>query len=241
VNRIKDKVCIITGSAQGIGRAISEVFAAEGAKIIIAIDMQDAEYKESNIRAVKMDTTDREGVIALVKNVREEFGSLDVIVNNAGITRDALCTKMTDEQWDLVMDVNLKAPHYMVAAAAPYLMEQGSASIINLSSISGIYGNVGQLNYAASKAGLIGMTKTWTKELSRKGARIRCNAIAPGFVETPIIDTVPAEIMENVKKKILFKEIVQPVDVAYAALYLASEESRFITGQVIEISGGWMM
>jgi len=241
MKRIADKVCIVTGSAQGIGRAIVEMFAAEGAKMIIAIDIQDAEYKESNIRAVKMDTTDKESINELVKNVWEEFKRLDVIVNNAGITRDALCNKMTDEQWDLVMDINLKAPHYMVAAAAPFLMEQGSGSIINLSSVSGLHGNIGQLNYAATKAGLVGMTKTWTKELSRKGAKIRSNAIAPGYVETPILDTVPAEIMENIKKKILFKDVVQAVDVAYAALYLASEESRFITGQVLEISGGWMM
>jgi len=241
MSRLKDKVCIITGSAQGIGRAMVELFAAEGAKVIIALDMQEASYKESNVRAVTLDTTDKEGVTSLVKSVWEEFGQLDVIVNNAGITRDALCNKMTDEQWDIVMDVNLKAPHYMVAAAAPFLMEQGSGSLINLSSISGVYGNVGQLNYAATKAGLIGMTKTWSKELSRKGAKIRSNAIAPGYVATPILDTVPVEIMNKIKEKILFKEVVQPIDVAYAALYLASDESRFMTGQVLEVSGGWVM
>ncbi|MDR2600724.1 MAG: SDR family oxidoreductase [Oscillospiraceae bacterium] len=241
MNRVLDKVCIVTGSAQGIGRAIVETYAAEGAKMIIAVDMQEASYNESNIRAVTLDTTDKEGVISLIKSVWDEFGRLDVIVNNAGITRDALCNKMTDDNWDLVMDVNLKAPHYIIAAATPYLMEQGSGSIINLSSVSGVYGNIGQLNYAASKAGLIGMTKTWTKELSRKGAKIRCNCIAPGYVETPMIKTVPEEIIEKIKNKILFKELVQPIDVAYAALYLASEESRFITGQTLEISGGWLM
>ena len=241
MDRLKDKVCIITGSAQGIGRAMVELFAAEGAKMIIALDMQEASYAEDNVRAVTLNTTDKEGVTSLVKGVWEEFGQLDVIVNNAGITRDALCNKMTDEQWDIVMDVNLKAPHYMVAAAAPFLMEQGSGSLINLSSISGVYGNVGQLNYAATKAGLIGMTKTWSKELSRKGAKIRSNAIAPGYVATPILDTVPVEIMNKIKEKILFKEVVQPIDVAYAALYLASDESRFMTGQVLEVSGGWVM
>jgi len=241
MNRLTEKVCIVTGSAQGIGRAMVELFAAEDAKKIIALDMQEATYNETNIRAVKLDTTDKDGVFSLVKSVWEEFGRIDVIVNNAGITRDALCNKMTDEQWDIVMDVNLKAPHYMIAAAAPYLMEQGSGSLINLSSISGVYGNVGQLNYAATKAGLIGMTKTWSKELSRKGAKIRSNAIAPGYVATPILDTVPEEIMEKIKSKILFREIVQPVDIAYAALYLASDESRFVTGQVLEVSGGWVM
>ena len=238
MKRLSEKVCIVTGAAQGIGREIVELYAAEGAKMVITVDIQDAAYEKDNIRAIMLNTTDREGVAALVKSVWEEFGQLDVIVNNAGIIRDALCNKMTEEQWDLVVDVNLKAPHYMVAAAAPYLMEQGHGSIISIGSVAGLYGNVGQVNYAATKAGIIGLTKTWTKELSRKGAKIRANAIAPGLVATPFVETIPDAVMENMKTKILFKEIVQPIDVAYAALYLASDESRFITGQVLEISGG---
>ena len=241
MDRLKDKVCIITGAAQGIGRSMAELFAAQGAKMVIAVDMTEAEFAQKNIRAATLNVTDKAGVGSLVNSVWNEFGRLDVIVNNAGITRDALCSKMTDEQWDLVMDVNLKAAHYMVAAAAPYLMEQGSGSIISLSSVVGIFGNVGQANYAATKAGIIALSKTWTKELSRRGGKIRANCIAPGFVATPILDTIPAEVMEKTLQKVMFKEVVQPEDIANAALFLASDESRYVTGQTLQVCGGYQL
>ncbi len=241
MDRLKGIVCIVTGAAQGIGRAITELFAREGAKMVFASDMKEAAFDQPNIRFSVMNTTDGAAVTAMVDGIWKEFGQLDVIVNNAGITRDALCTKMTEEQWDLVLDVNLKAPHRMIAAAGPYLMEQGTGSIINLSSVVGLYGNIGQANYAATKAGVIALCKTWTKELSRKGAKIRANAIAPGFIKTPMVDTIPEKVIQEMCNAILFREMGTPEDVANLALFLASDESKFITGQVIEVAGGAVM
>lgn len=238
MGRLENKVCIVTGGSQGIGRAIVELYANEGAKVVISADMSEAEFSQPNVKSVVLNTTDKEGVKKLVDEVIEEYGSLDVIVNNAGITRDALCHKMSDDQWDLVIDVNLKAPHYMVAAATEQLMKQGTGSIINISSISGLYGNVGQANYAATKMGVIGLAKTWTKELSRKGGKIRANAIAPGFISTPILEAMPEKVLDGMREKILFGELGEPMDIAYTALFLASDESKYLTGQVIEVSGG---
>lgn len=236
--RLDGKVCIVTGGAQGIGRAIAELYAAEGAKMVIVGDLQDTTFEEPNIRLEKLNTTNRGEIDSLVKKIWDEFGQIDVIVNNAGITRDALCNKMTEEQWDLVIDVNLKGPHNLVAAAAPYLMEQGHCSIITMSSIIGLYGNVGQANYSATKAGVIAMSKTWTKELSRRGGKIRANVIAPGFISTPILNSMPEKIIDSMKEKVLFKELGSVTDIAYAALYLASDESKYVTSQVLEVSGG---
>jgi len=236
--RLSGKVCIVTGGSQGIGRAIVERFAEEDAKMVYSIDLQEAEFEQRNVISVVLNTTDRDGLSDLVNNIINEYGSVDVVVNNAGITRDALCNKMTEDQWNLVMDINLKAPHYMISIVGPYMMNQGRGSIISISSISGLYGNVGQANYAATKAGLIGMTKTWTKELSRKGALVRANVIAPGFIATPILQSMPENILNEMRQKILFGELGNPVDIANAAVYFASDESKYTTGQVLEVSGG---
>jgi len=238
MSRLNGKVCIVTGGAQGIGRAIAQLYASQGAKMVIVGDLQDTTFEQPNIRPEKLNTTNRTETEAFVKKIWEEFGQIDVIVNNAGITRDALCNKMTEEQWNLVIDVNLKGPHNMVAAAGPYLMEQGYGSIITMGSIIGLYGNIGQANYSATKAGVIAMSKTWTKELSRRGGKIRANVIAPGFISTPILDSMPEKIIDSMKEKVLFKELGNVSDVAYGALYLASDESSYVTGQVLEISGG---
>lgn len=238
MGRLAGKVCIVTGAAQGIGRAITDLFAHEGAEVVFALDLQEAKYEQANIRAVKLNTTDRAGVVALVTAIHDEFKHIDVVVNNAGITRDALTHKMTEDQWNLVLDVNLKAPHYMVAAVGPLMMAQGTGSIVNISSIVGLYGNVGQANYAATKAGIVAMSKCWTKEFSRKGGRIRSNCIAPGFIATPILASMPEEILAGMRQKVLFKELGQPEDIANTALFLASDESKYMTGQVLEVSGG---
>lgn len=238
MNRLENKVCIVTGGAQGIGKAIVETYAREGAKVVVSVDMGETVSEYPNVESVKLNVTDREGVNKLVADVIAKYGSVDVIVNNAGITRDSLCHKMTEEQWDLVMDVNLKAPHYLVSAAAEQLMAQGTGSIINISSISGVYGNVGQANYAATKAGINGLTLTWTKELSRKGAKIRANSIAPGFIATPILESMPDKVLDSMREKILFRELGTPQNIADVALFLASDESEYITAQVIEVSGG---
>ncbi len=238
MGRLDNKVCIVTGGAQGIGKAIVDTYARENAKVVISVDMGPTESTAANVKSVTLNVTDKAGIEKLVQDTIAEYGSIDVIVNNAGITRDTLLTKMTDEQWNQVIDVNLKAPHLLVQAAASQLMSQATASIINLSSISGVYGNVGQANYAATKSGVNGMMMSWTKELSRKGARIRANSIAPGFVATPMVEAMPAEIIEGMKSKVLFKELGKPQEIANVALFLASDESSYMTGQVPEVSGG---
>lgn len=236
--RLNNKVCLVTGGARGIGKSIVTRFSEEGAEVVYAIDLQELDYELKNVKSVCLDTTDREGIKLLVQDIIEKHGKIDVVVNNAGITRDALVHKMTEEQWNLVIDVNMKAPHYMVSEVGPYMMAQGFGSIISISSIIGLYGNVGQVNYAATKGGLIAMTKTWTKELSRKGARIRSNAIAPGFISTPILKSMPERIIEDMKNKVLFGELGEPEDIANACLFFASDESKYVTGQVMEVSGG---
>ncbi|MFV0441323.1 MAG: SDR family oxidoreductase [Lachnospirales bacterium] len=241
MGRLENKVCIVTGGAQGIGNAIVETYAKEGAKVVISADMGETKSDSSNVKSVVLNVTDKEAITKLVSDVVAEYGSIDVIVNNAGITRDALCHKMTEDQWDLVIDVNLKAPHYLVAAATEQLMKQETASIINISSVSGVYGNVGQANYAATKAGVNGLIRTWTKELSRKGAKIRANSIAPGFIATPILEAMPDKVLDGMRSKILFGELGKPQDIANMALFLASDESNYLTGQVIEVSGGIKM
>ncbi len=238
MNRLENKVCIVTGGAQGIGKAIVETYAREGAKVVISVDMGETETTYSNVKSVALNVTNKDGVTKLVQDTIAEYGSIDVIVNNAGITRDSLVTKMTDDQWDLVIDVNLKAPHLLVQAAAEQLMSQTTASIINVSSISGIYGNVGQANYAATKAGVNGLMMSWTKELSRKGAKIRANSIAPGFIATPMVEAMPEKVIDGMKSKVLFGELGKPQNIADCALFLASDESSYMTGQVLEVSGG---
>ncbi len=238
MKRLENKVCIVTGGAQGIGKAIVDRYAEEGAKVVISVDMGETSSTYDNVKSVALNVTDKAGVTKLVEDTIAEYGKIDVIVNNAGITRDALASKMTDEQWDLVIDVNLKAPHLLVQAAANQLMTQETASIINISSISGIYGNVGQANYAATKAGVNGLMMSWTKELSRKGAKIRANSIAPGFIATPMVEAMPEKVIDSMKEKVLFGELGKPVQIANAALFLASDESDYITGQVLEVSGG---
>ncbi len=238
MNRLENKVCIVTGGAQGIGKAIVETYAREGAKVVISVDMGETETTYANVKSVPLNVTDKDGITKLVQDTIAEYGSIDVIVNNAGITRDALVTKMTDDQWDLVIDVNLKAPHLLVQAAADQLMSQATASIINVSSISGIYGNVGQANYAATKAGVNGLMMSWTKELSRKGAKIRANSIAPGFIATPMVEAMPEKVIDGMKSKVLFGELGKPQNIADCALFLASDESSYMTGQILEVSGG---
>lgn len=238
MKRLEGKVCIVTGGSQGIGRAIVELFAAEGAKIVYSLDLKQADFSAPQVVSKILNTTDRETTQKIVDEVKEKYGKIDVIVNNAGVTRDSLVAKMTEEQWNTVIDINLKGPFYMVQAAANYLMEQETASIITLSSVVGLYGNVGQTNYAATKAGVVAMSKTWTKELSRRGANIRANAIAPGFINTAILQTMPTQVIEGMKSKVLFKKLGEVSDVANLALFLASDESRYITGQVLEVSGG---
>ncbi len=244
--RLKDKVCIITGAASGIGRAATPLFLQEGAKVA-AFDVNEDSLKKlkedsgnlkENLTTYIVDVSKFEEVKEAVGDVFKKFGKIDVLINNAGITRDALIEKLEEKDWDAVINVNLKGVFNMTKAVYPYMLKAGRGSIVNTSSVVGIYGNIGQTNYAATKAGVIGMTKTWAKEFSRKGAAIRVNAVAPGFIETPMVEKIPDKLKEFFQKKIALKRFGKPEEVARVYLFLASDESSYITGQVIGVDGG---
>lgn len=235
--RLKDKIAVVTGGANGIGKEICLRFAQEGATVI-AVDMAELTYTQENVKGAILNVTNGEACKAFFDNVIEEHGKIDILVNNAGITRDALTRKMTDEQWDLVIDVNLKGVFNLVRFIGPQMMVNNGGSIINISSVVGEYGNIGQANYAATKAGLLGLTKTWAKEFARKGAPVRCNAIAPGYVMTDILKTVPEELLEKFAKMTMLKRLGQPEEIANVALFLASDESSYVTGHTLSVNGG---
>lgn len=249
--RLKNKVTIITGAGSGIGRETAIIFAKEGAKVVVA-DVNEKGGKETveeiykilkenpdctgDAFFAKLDVSDREQSKEVVKETLDRYGKIDVLVNNAGIIQDSLIKNMTDEQWDNVINIDLKGPFHMIRAVADTMIEHGTGKIINVSSIVGLFGNIGQANYSAAKAGLIGLTKTLAKELGRKG--IRVNAVAPGFIYTPMTAKVPEKILEIMKEKTPLRRLGQPDDVGYALLYLASDDANFVNGAVIPIDGG---
>lgn len=237
MNRIEGKVALVTGGAMGIGRAIVEKFAAEGAKVVIACDINPCEFEEENVVSKILNVTDREGIKALIKEVAEEYGTIDILVNNAGITQDGPFVRMKESQWDTVIDINLKGVFNVTQAVAPVMTKNKKGSIITLSSVVGLYGNIGQTNYAATKAGVIGMTQTWKKELARKG-QIRVNCVAPGFIQSPMTDKLSEKAVENILSGVPLKRMGTKEDVANTVLFLASDESSYITGVTIPISGG---
>ena len=236
--RIEGKVCVVTGGARGIGKSIVERLATEGAKMVFSCDMLEGDYSKENIRHEKLNVADRTEVKAFAEKVIAEFGQIDVLVNNAGTTRDALLRKMTEEQWDTVIDVNLKGVFNMTQAVSPIMVRNKKGSIINLSSVVGLFGNVGQTNYAATKGGVISMAQTWSKELARKGAQVRANCIAPGFIKTPMTKDLPEKVIQYMEEKTPLGRMGEPEDIANAVLFLASDESSFITGQTIAVTGG---
>lgn len=245
--RLKDKVAIITGGGNGIGRETVLTFVREGAKVVIA-DFDDEaggqvlnEVKELGGTAIfqKVNVADKDSVAQLVEKTIEAFGSVTILVNNAGITADAMTHKLTSEAWQKVIDVNLTGVFYCTQAVIGKMTEQGNGKIINTSSVSGVYGNVGQVNYAATKAGVIGMTKTWAKEYGGKG--INVNAVAPGFIETAMVAKVPEKVIDKMKETIPLKRLGVPADIANAYLYLASDESNYVNGAVLHVDGGIMM
>jgi 3-oxoacyl-[acyl-carrier protein] reductase len=231
--RLKDKVCIITGAAQGIGHATAQKFADEGA-IVIACDRRTEGC--NGWESYVLDVTDREQVDAVVAAVKARHGRIDVLVNNAGITKDARLVNMTADQFDAVIDVNLRGVFHCAQAVADTMVAQGAGVILNASSVVGIYGNFGQTNYAASKFGVIGFTKTWSRELGPKGVRV--NAVAPGFVETPILATMPAGVIEKMQAQVPLKRLGRPEEIANVYAFLASDEASYVNGAVIEVSGG---
>ena len=236
MNRVAGKIALVTGSARGIGRAVVERLASEGAEMVISCDMGEAVYEEKNVRHEILNVTDRAAIAAFVAKIQEEFGRIDILVNNAGITKDALLVRMTEDQWDAVIDVNLKGVFNMTQAVAQIMTKQKSGSIVTLSSVVGLYGNIGQTNYAATKGGVITMTKTWAKELGRKG--VRANCVAPGFIVTPMTENLPEKVIEGMKAATPLGKMGMPEDIANAILFLASDEASFITGETLAVTGG---
>lgn len=246
--RLENKVAVITGGGSGIGKETAKLFLHEGAKVAIfdvftgdvekaCRDMGFTEETEiKNTLCATADVTKREDVKSAVDATLQRFGKIDILVNNAGIIRDALVQKMTEEQWNEVLDVDLTGSFNCIQAVIDHMLQRGSGSIVNVSSVSGVYGNIGQVNYSAAKAGLIGITKTLSKELGRKG--IRVNAVAPGFIKTPLTASVPQRILDRMAEKTPLNMLGDPIDVAYANLYLASDEARYVNGCVLLVDGG---
>lgn len=241
--RLKDKVAVVTGGARGIGQSIAELFTQEGATVVIWDLLEEGEETAANIRAnggnatfTKVSVTDRQQVEAEMKKVFETHGKIDILINNAGITRDKTISKMSYEEWDLVIDVNLNGVFYCTKAVVPYMRENAYGRIVSAASTVGIRGNFGQTNYVATKAGIIGMTKTWALELGKYG--ITANCIAPGYTKTPMTDLIPEPMQQAAASQIPVRFLADPIDIAYGYLYLASDESRFVSGICLPIDGG---
>ena len=246
--RLKDKVAIVTGGGRGIGEFTAKRFSQEGAKVVVVdINEDDVNRVVLDITGAggqaigaKVDVTNRTMVDEMVAKTVAIYGKIDILVNNAGITADNTLLKMTEAEWDRVLNVNLKGVFHCGQAAAAVMVEKGNGGVIlNASSVVGIYGNFGQTNYAATKWGIIGMTKSWAKELGRKG--IRVNAVAPGFIVTPMTEKMPEKVLELMKDKSPLKSLGYADDIANAYLYLASDEARFVTGTVLSVDGGLVL
>ncbi|HEX7748847.1 MAG TPA: beta-ketoacyl-ACP reductase [Bordetella sp.] len=242
--RLKSKVAIVTGAGQGIGAATARRFVHDGA--VVAVCDMNRDAVSETVRACReaggiaqgfhIDVSDRGAVDGMVAQVLDQYRRIDILVNNAGITRDARLQKMTLQQFDDVIDVNLRGVFHATQAVVGVMAEQGSGVILNASSVVGIYGNYGQTNYAAAKFGVIGFTKTWSRELGPKG--IRVNAVAPGFIDTPILSTVPAEVMARMREQVPLRRLGKPEEIASIYAFLASDDASYINGAVIEASGG---
>lgn len=242
---LKNKIALITGAGRGIGRAIAVALAKEGAEVVINYNGSEERAKEvkqtieengGKASIYKCNVSDFVACEAMIKDIVKEYGHLDILVNNAGITKDGLIMKMKEEDFDSVLNVNLKGTFNTIRHSARQMLKQRSGKIINISSVSGILGNVGQANYAASKAGVIGLTKTMARELGSRG--ITVNAIAPGFVDTEMTEVLSEEIRENACKQIILGRFGKPEDIANTAVFLASDKADYITGQVISVDGG---
>ncbi|WP_126425322.1 3-oxoacyl-ACP reductase FabG [Brevibacillus marinus] len=242
--KLAQKVALITGAGSGIGRETAVLFAREGASVVVADTNQSTgeevvkQISEEGGQAIfsQVDTSDQASVRQMVRHAVSYFGSIDILINNAGITQDAMLGKLTAEMWRQVIDVNLSGVFYCTQEVVPYMIGAGKGKIINTSSIVGVFGNIGQTNYAASKAGVIGMTKTWAKELGRKG--INVNAVAPGFILTSMVEKMPEKIISQMVERVPLKRMGKPIDVAKTYLFLASDDADYINGTVIHVDGG---
>lgn len=238
------KIILITGGVGGIGRETAQQFLEKGA----SVELWDMDHEAGDklveewtaerhkVHFEKVDVSDFDAVKQAMSDLKERWGQLDVLINNAGITRDATLKKMSPEKWQQVVNVNLNGVFYCGKAAAEIMRDQESGVILNASSVVGVYGNFGQSNYVATKSGVIGLTKTWARELGRKGVRV--NAVAPGFIETPMVNTVPDKVLEKLKGQTPLGRLGKPEDIASAYVFLASEQAAFITGTVLQVDGG---
>jgi 3-oxoacyl-[acyl-carrier protein] reductase len=247
MKRLENKVTVITGGAQGIGKAAVKRFAEEGAVVIIwDVNEKKASSTINEFRNIsdkisfqKVDVTKLESVTEAAKQIVEKHQKIDILINNAGITRDASFLKMTFEQWQQVIDVNLTGVFNCTKAVAPFMVEKLYGKIVNTSSVVGLYGNFGQTNYVATKSGIIGMTKVWARELGRKG--INVNAVAPGFIATEMVSTVPEKVLDMLRERTPLGRLGEPEDIANAYLFLSSDESKFINGAVLSVDGGLVL
>ncbi|MCH5306207.1 MAG: 3-oxoacyl-[acyl-carrier-protein] reductase [Rikenella sp.] len=245
---LEGKVAVITGAARGIGKAIALKFAGQGADIAFTDLNEDDNFRNTEkeiaalgvkVKGYASNAADFEQAGATIEQVVKDFGRVDILVNNAGITRDGLLMRMTEQQWDMVINVNLKSAFNLTKAVIPFMMKQRSGAIVNMSSVVGVSGNAGQANYSASKAGMIGLTKSTAKELGSRG--IRCNAIAPGFIITDMTGALPEDVRKDWEAKIPLKRGGTPDDVANVCLFLASDLSGYVSGQVVHCCGGMNM
>ncbi|MEM6724870.1 MAG: 3-oxoacyl-ACP reductase FabG [Bacteroidota bacterium] len=241
--RLENKVAIVTGAARGIGKAVAELFCKEGATVEMWDLLEDGEEVAAAIREsggkatfTKISVTDKAAVEGAMSDAFKRHGKIDILINNAGITRDKTLAKMSDEEWHQVIDVNLNGVFYATRAVIPYMREHNYGRIVTAASTVGIRGNYGQTNYVATKSGIIGMTKTWALELGRYG--ITANCIAPGYTLTEMTKLIPSHIQEQAVKMIPVGKIADPIDIAYGYLYLASDEASFVTGICLPIDGG---
>lgn len=247
MQKLKDKVAIITGGANGIGYTTAELFLKEGAKVAIwDIDEKKGTQAVTHWQASayvckydRVDTTKLQDVQEATRRVLDQFGKIDILINNAGITRDASLKKMSEQQWQQVIDVNLTGVFHCTKAVSPYMAASGYGRIVNASSVVALYGNFGQTNYVATKAGVIGMTKVWAREFGRKG--ITVNAVAPGFIATEMVETIPKAYLEDLENRTPLQRLGTPEDIAKAYLFLSSDDAAFITGITLSVDGGLTM
>lgn len=247
MKRLENKIAIITGGAQGIGKAAVKKFAEEDAVVIIwdvneekaSLTIDELKNVSNKIEFQKVDVTKLESVSEAAKQIIDKYQKIDILINNAGITRDASFLKMTSDQWQQVIDVNLTGVFNCTKAVAPFMVEKLYGKIVNTSSVVGIYGNFGQTNYVATKSGIIGMTKVWARELGRKG--INVNAVAPGFIATEMVSTVPEKVLDMLKERTPLGKLGNPEDIANAYLFLSSDEAKFINGAVLSVDGGLVL
>lgn len=242
--KLQGKVTIITGAAMGIGKATAEKFVKEGAIVAVCdVNLAATQALADALKAAggeavayRVDVTNKEEIASMVADVKARFGRIDVLINNAGIVKDAQLIKMTDDQFDDVIDINLKGVYSCTRAVVDTMVAQGSGVILNASSVVGLYGNFGQSNYAATKFGVIGFVKTWAKELGKKG--IRANAVCPGFVATAILKDMPEKVIQAMEERVPMKRLAQPEEIANVYAFLASDEASYINGAAIEVTGG---